>query len=70
MDILVILGVLIVGAGLLGLAHCIRAGYAIRREAPPPEAARARLQRLVAINLASVALAGVGLALVVAGLML
>ena len=70
MTLLVILGALLVAGGLGGLGYCIRTGYAIRREKPDPEAARARLQALVAVNLGSVALAGLGLALVVVGLTL
>lgn len=70
MIVLVVLGIILVLAGLGGLAHCIRTGYAIRREKPGPDAARARLQRLVAVNLASVAGAALGLAMVVVGLTL
>lgn len=67
---LVVLGIVLVLAGLGGLVHCIRTGYAIRREKPAPDVARAQLQRLVAVNLASVAGAGLGLAMVVVGLTL
>lgn len=70
MTALVILGAILAAAGLGGLGYCIRAGFAIRRDKPAPEVARARLQRLVAVNLASVGLATLGLALVVAGVML
>lgn len=70
MTLLVILGAALVAAGLGGLAYCIRTGFAIRRDKPPPDLARARLQRLVAVNLGSVGLAALGLALVVAGVML
>ena len=70
MTALVILGAALVAAGLGGLGYCIRAGFAIRRDKPAPEVARAQLQRLVAVNLGSVGLAALGLALVVAGVML
>ena len=70
MQTLVALGVVLVAAGLVGLGYCIRQGLLIRRAGLPPAAIHARLHRLVAINLGSVALAGLGLALVVAGLML
>lgn len=63
MILLAILGAVLVLAGLGGLAHCIGEGYRIRREAPPPEIATARLRRLVVVNLASVAGAALGLAL-------
>jgi hypothetical protein len=67
---LTILGAAMVAAGLGGLGHCIREGYAVRRDKPAPDVARARLQRLVAINLGSVALAALGLGCVVLGLTL
>ncbi|MBP7001778.1 hypothetical protein [Amaricoccus sp.] len=70
MTALVVLGIVVVAAGLAGLGHCIRTGYAIRRDKPAPEVARARLQRLVAVNLASVAAAALGLMMVVMGLTL
>ena len=43
MKILVILGAIAVVAGLVGLAHCVRVGYAIKREKPAPEVVRAQL---------------------------
>jgi hypothetical protein len=67
---MVVLGVIVVAAGVAGLTYCIQQGFAIRRAGLPPATANARLQRLVAINLGSVALAGLGLALVIVGLML
>jgi hypothetical protein len=67
---MVFLGVIVVAAGLVGLGYCVQQGFAIRRSGLPPETANARLQRLVAVNLGSVALAALGLALVVIGLML
>jgi beta-phosphoglucomutase-like phosphatase (HAD superfamily) len=70
MTLLAVLGSALTAAGLAGLGHCIIAGLRVRREKPAPEVARARLQRLVAVNLGSVALAGLGLALLVAGLAL
>jgi hypothetical protein len=70
MTILIIAGAALVAAGLFGLGWCIRAGYVIRREKPDPAEIRARLTRLLAINLGSVGLAALGLAMLVAGLML
>jgi hypothetical protein len=64
------LGAVITLAGLLGLGYCIIQGLRIRRAALPPAEIHARLHRLVAINLGSVALAGLGLAILVMGLML
>ena len=70
MTALVYLGAALVAAGLAGLGYCIRVGFLIRRAKPPPDVARTQLQRLVAVNLGSVGLAALGLALVVAGLAL
>lgn len=70
MTILVILGGLMVAAGLLGLGYCIRTGYVIRRDKPAPDVARARLNQLLAVNLGSVALSAIGLATLVIGLIL
>ena len=64
------LGAAIALAGLVGLAYCIVQGLRIRRASLPPPEIHARLHRLVAINLGSVALAGLGLAILVMGLML
>ena len=70
MALLVIFGAVLVAAGLVGLGYCVRVGYAIRREKPSPEVVRARLNRLLAVNLGSVALAAMGLAVLVIGLVL
>ena len=70
MTILIIAGAILVAAGLFGLGFCIRTGYGIKREKPDPDEVRARLNRLLAINLGSVGLAALGLAMLVAGLML
>lgn len=59
-----------VAAGLVGLGYCVLAGYRVRRAGLDEAEFRKRLQRLVAINLASVAGAGLGLALLVVGLAL
>jgi hypothetical protein len=65
--VLIVLGGILVAAGIFGLGYCIRAGYAIRRDKPAPEVARVVLQRLVAVNLASVGCAAIGLGLIVVG---
>ncbi len=56
--------------GLGGLGWCIAQGLRIRRAALPPAEIHARLHRLIAINLGSVGLAALGLAVLVAGLLL
>jgi hypothetical protein len=70
MAALVVIGLALVAAGLAGLGYCIRQGFAMRRGGHPPEAVRVRLAQLLAVNLGSVALAGLGLALLLAGLLL
>ncbi len=67
---LVILGSLVTAAGLSGLGYCILAGFRIRKAGLPPPEIHARLQKLLAVNLGSVATAALGLAILVAGLML
>jgi hypothetical protein len=64
------LGLIVTLAGLCGLGYCILQGLKIRRASLPPAEIHARLHRLLAINLGSVALAALGLAIVLAGLML
>jgi hypothetical protein len=67
---LAVLGGILVAAGLFGLGYCIRQGFVIRRAALPAEEVRRRLHGLIAVNLASVAGAALGLALLVVGLVL
>jgi hypothetical protein len=57
-----ILGGVMVAAGMGGLTWCIWKGYRLARTSLPPEEMRARLQRLVPVNLASVGIAALGLA--------
>jgi hypothetical protein len=70
MTALVVLGVALAAAGIGGLVYCILEGLRVKREKPAPEVVRTRLQKLVAINLGSVALAAFGLMAVVLGVML
>ena len=70
MQNLVPLGLFITLLGLGGLGYCILQGLRIRRASLPPAEIHARLHRLVAVNLGSVALAALGLAILLAGLML
>ena len=70
MQLLTILGALTTIAGLAGLGYCIREGFRMRSDPRPPEETRRRLGFLITVNFGSVALAALGLALVVAGLML
>lgn len=70
MGVLVWIGVVVVLIGLVGLGLCIRKAAALRALKDDPEAQRAGMHGLVALNMGSVALAFLGLALVVVGLIL
>jgi hypothetical protein len=69
MKFLLLPGLILTAAALAGLTYCIVQGFQIRRANLPPEAIHARLHRLLGINLGSVALAALGLTLLVAGLL-
>jgi heme exporter protein D len=56
--------------GLLGLGYCIFRAVRARRAGLDDIAMRAELQRVVAINLAAVGISALGLAAVVAGVLL
>jgi uncharacterized membrane protein len=68
LDLLIIIGAILILAGLAGLGYCIWKGFRIRRGALPADQARPLLQQLVAVNLGSVALATFGLILLFVGL--
>lgn len=70
MQLLAPLGLLLTLAGLFGLGWCIWRGLQIRRSALPPPQVQAALHRLIALNLASVGTAAIGLGLLVVGLVL
>ncbi len=70
MIFLQILGGLMVAAGLGGLGYCILTGIRASRAGLEPEAMQRTLKRLVPINLASVGTAALGLAVLLAGLLL
>lgn len=66
---LIILGSIVTLAGLAGLILCIRKATALKAE-PDPEKQRAAMHGLVALNMGSMGVAGLGLAMVVVGLIL
>jgi hypothetical protein len=68
--ILILAGLILAVAGLAGLGWCILQGLRIRRAGLPAAEIHARLHRLLALNLGSVALAGLGLAALLAGFLL
>ena len=67
---LVPIGTVITLLGLAGLVWCIIAAARVRSEGLSDEDAKARLGRLVALNLGSLAIAGIGLMCVIVGLFL
>ena len=67
MSALLWIGAGLAALGIAGLGWCIARAARLRRSEASPEETRAVLQGLVALNLASVALGGLGLALMIAG---
>ena len=57
-------------AGLLALGWCILAAIRLRRAGQDDEAIRARMRRVVAVNMAALALSTLGLMCVILGIML
>lgn len=70
MAILMWIGVALTVAGLALLGWCIREAMRARRAGHDDDAMKARLQRLVAINLGALALSALGLMSVIMGLAL
>ncbi len=68
MILLQIAGAILTVSGLFGLGFCILRGFRIRRAGLSPEEARSQLQKLIAVNLGSMALATFGLILLFVGL--
>lgn len=68
MDWLIWLGAAMSLAGLFGLVWCILQAMKLRRAGLPDDALRARLQTLVAYNLAAMGLSGLGLMAVIIGI--
>ncbi|MBB5514672.1 hypothetical protein FHS89_000678 [Rubricella aquisinus] len=70
LDIMVYIGGVTTAIGLAGLIYCILEAKRLKKDKPDPDVARVRLRTLVAVNMGSVAVAFMGLAFVVLGLML
>lgn len=70
MQVLIWAGAAIALAGVAGLVWCILAVIRARREGLDDAALRARLERMVALNLAALLVAAIGLMMVVAGILL
>lgn len=70
MQALIWAGAALTVMGLAGLGYCILRATRAKRSGLDDAAMRAELQRVVAINLAAVGLSALGLAGVVAGILL
>jgi energy-converting hydrogenase Eha subunit E len=70
MQALIWAGAALTVIGLIGLGYCILRAVRARRSGLDGAAMRAELQRVVAINLAAVGVSALGLAAVVAGILL
>ncbi len=70
MDWLIPAGAAVTLLGLAGLVWCIVKVAAARRAGLPDAELRARLQRVVALNLAALLVSALGLMMVVAGILL
>lgn len=67
---LVFAGTVLAVAGLLGLGWCIVAAVAAKRAGLPDDELRARLQRIVSINMGALLVSVLGLMSVVVGVFL
>ncbi|MFV2001508.1 MAG: hypothetical protein ACC619_00835 [Paracoccaceae bacterium] len=63
-------GAVLALAGVFGLIYCIRLAARARRENLGEDKMRARLMRLVALNMGALAVSSVGLMMVVIGVLL
>ncbi len=63
-------GALVALSGVLGLGYCIITAAKARRENLDANQMQARLQRLVAMNMAALAISSIGLMMVVIGILL
>ena len=70
MEMLIWIGAVISLLGVAGLIWCVVAAARARREQLDDAAMAARLQRLVAWNMAALAISAIGLMLVVIGILL
>ena len=70
MGFLIWIGLALTLLGLGGLGWCMRQAMQIRKTALPPAEAKNALQRVIVVNMGSMAFAFLGLALVVVGAVL
>ena len=70
MTMLIWIGAALVLLGVAGLIYCVLLAMRAKREGLTGPAMQARLQRVVAWNMAALAVSGLGLMLVVVGVIL
>lgn len=70
MDYLIWIGTAISAIGLVGIFYCIALALKAKRANLPEDEMRARLQRIVMLNMAALFLSMIGLMMVVAGIIL
>lgn len=70
MELLIWIGAIIALLGVAGLVRCIFSAARARREDLPERAMKARLQTIVAWNMAALAVSAIGLMMVVIGILL
>lgn len=70
MEALVWIGALFTCLGLVALGWCIREAMRARREETDDDALKARLQKVVAVNLGALAVSALGLMMVILGVLL
>lgn len=70
MDVLIWIGALLTLVGVAVLVWCILIAVGARREGLEDEAMKARLQKVVAMNLGALAVSSIGLMMVILGIFL
>jgi hypothetical protein len=70
MEMIVWIGAALTLVGLGMLVWCILSVAKAKRAGLPEEALKARLQKIVALNLGALAVSGIGLAAVIVGILL
>jgi len=70
LDILIYIGSFVSVLGLIGLAYCVWLAISAKRAGLTDEAMKARLQKIVTLNMAAMGLSGFGLMMVVVGVLL
>lgn len=70
MDVLIPIGAGVALLGLLGLLYCMWLAFSAKKQGLDEAAMKARLQTVVALNMAAMGISAIGLMMVVIGIML